>query len=190
MSKITPQEDLRVLYDFALEHCDTIGLNPSDTIACNKERLDKVLNEIKHPRLNQLVIEAHQNAIDKGWWENPKSFGEIIALIHSEASEALEQYRDGRKPTETYYSGKVVNDDIITIHAETKNKTAMFFAPSKYVSHHIFIDKPEGIPSELADVVIRVMDICGYYGIDLEAAIKEKMDYNKTRPLMHGGKAI
>ena len=45
-----------------------------------------------------------------------------------------------------------------------------------------------GIPSELADIVIRVMDLCGYYGIDLEQAIKEKHEYNKTRPYKHGGK--
>ena len=45
-----------------------------------------------------------------------------------------------------------------------------------------------GIPSELADIVIRVMDLCGYYGIDLEQAIKEKHEYNKSRPYKHGGK--
>lgn len=45
-----------------------------------------------------------------------------------------------------------------------------------------------GIPSELADIVIRVMDLCGYYGIDLEEAIKNKHEYNKARPYKHGGK--
>lgn len=48
--------------------------------------------------------------------------------------------------------------------------------------------KLQGIPSELADVVIRVMDICGYYGIDLEKAISEKHEFNKKRPYKHGGK--
>lgn len=45
--------------------------------------------------------------------------------------------------------------------------------------------KPEGIPIELADCMIRILDFCGAYGIDIEAAIKEKMEYNKTRPFMH-----
>ncbi len=50
--------------------------------------------------------------------------------------------------------------------------------------------KMEGVPSELADIVIRVMDLCGYYGVDLEAAIAEKHAYNVTRPFKHGGKKL
>lgn len=48
--------------------------------------------------------------------------------------------------------------------------------------------KPEGIPIELADVIIRVLDYCGYAGIDIDAAISQKHEYNKTRPYRHGGK--
>lgn len=51
-------------------------------------------------------------------------------------------------------------------------------------------DKPEGVPIELADVLIRIADLCGEYGIDLEGAVKQKMAYNKTRPYRHGGKRI
>lgn len=42
--------------------------------------------------------------------------------------------------------------------------------------------KPEGIPIELADVIIRVLDYCGYAGIDIDAAISQKHEYNRTRP--------
>lgn len=124
--------------------------------------------------INQLVLEAHQNAVDKGWWEEERSFGEIIALIHSEASEALEDYRNGKKPTEVWYENKV-RSGIGTIETTTQ------ITPEW---------KPCGIPSELADIVIRVMDACGRYGIDLEQVIQEKMAYNATRPQRHGGKKI
>ncbi len=48
--------------------------------------------------------------------------------------------------------------------------------------------KPCGIPSELADVVIRIFDFCGGNGIDLEKIILEKMEYNETRPYKNGKK--
>jgi NTP pyrophosphatase (non-canonical NTP hydrolase) len=106
--------------------------------------------------ISSLIREAHQNAINKGWYEEPRAFGELIALIHSEASEALEDHRNGRGFREIYYEG----------------------------------DKPCGIPTELADVVIRIFDLCGYLGIDLEEAIRIKMAYNATRPQRHGGKKL
>jgi len=49
-----------------------------------------------------------------------------------------------------------------------------------------FPEKPEGVPAELADIVIRVFDLAGWMEIDLEAAIIEKLDYNATRSYKHG----
>lgn len=109
--------------------------------------------------IKELVNEAHENATRKGWHDEKRSFGELIALCHSELSEALEEHRNGHSETEIYYN---------------ENKP----------------DKPEGIPIEVADVIIRIFDMCGLYGIDLENAITTKMEYNKSRPHRHGGKVI
>jgi len=46
------------------------------------------------------------------------------------------------------------------------------------------------VPSELADIIIRVMDICGLYGIDIDKAVKEKLQFNESRPYRHGGKVV
>lgn len=46
--------------------------------------------------------------------------------------------------------------------------------------------KPEGFPSEMADIIIRVLDACGEYKIDIERAMHEKVKYNMSRPHMHG----
>lgn len=46
--------------------------------------------------------------------------------------------------------------------------------------------KPEGFPSELADIVIRVADLAGAAGIELEREIRRKMSHNATRQLRHG----
>ena len=50
--------------------------------------------------------------------------------------------------------------------------------------------KPVGVPSELADIVIRCMDIAQEYEIDLEHEVIQKMEYNESRPFKHGGKAL
>ncbi|PAD73957.1 hypothetical protein [Paenibacillus campinasensis] len=123
--------------------------------------------------INELVQAAHQNAKDKGWWDEPRSFGEIIALIHSEVSEALEDHRNGKQPTEVWYEADGYEGPIIQSDMQ------------RYPEW-----KPCGIPSEFADVVIRIFDACGRYGIDLEKAITEKMAYNATRPQRHGGKVL
>ena len=57
-----------------------------------------------------------------------------------------------------------------------------------FVNTHQFDGKPEGFPSEIADIVIRCGDLAGIVGFDLEDAVKEKMTYNKSRPFMHGRK--
>ena len=41
---------------------------------------------------------------------------------------------------------------------------------------------------EIADTFIRLFDICGALGIDIEKEISKKMEYNKTRPRLHGKK--
>lgn len=126
--------------------------------------------------INELVKEAHETAVSKGWWDSAPSFGEILALIHSEASEALEDYRAGKLPSDVWYEVTAPSGKVLKIN------TPLEWAPEP--------QKPCGIPSELADIVIRVMDACGHYGIDLERAIAEKMAYNATRPQRHGGKVL
>lgn len=41
---------------------------------------------------------------------------------------------------------------------------------------------------ELADVVIRIMDFCAHFNLNLSAAIVAKMAYNEERPYKHGNK--
>jgi NTP pyrophosphatase (non-canonical NTP hydrolase) len=127
-----------------------------------------------------IIREAHSTAVEKGWWEQDRSFSEGIALMHSELSEALEEWRKHGMNKLLYYVYQFGPD---TSYLEVGIQTGPDpgdVAPGP--------GKPEGIAAELADVIIRIADYCGKYDIPLEEALKAKMAYNKTRPHRHGGK--
>lgn len=50
------------------------------------------------------------------------------------------------------------------------------------------IDGFSKVEEELADTMIRILDMAGGMGFDIEGALRAKMAYNKTRPYRHGGK--
>lgn len=45
--------------------------------------------------LNKISGRIYDTALEKGWYETERNFGETIALKHSELSEALEAFREG-----------------------------------------------------------------------------------------------
>lgn len=147
-----------------------------------RENFQKIFDDTLFSKLttsltiNKLVKQAHENAKEKGWWDKEASFGELISLCHAELSEALEDYRDGEKISRISYGCE-------------KGRLCLDYPHVKQCGNCEF-GKPVGIPIELADVVIRISDMCGHYEIDLEAAITEKMEYNKTRSHRHGDEVI
>jgi hypothetical protein len=114
-------------------------------------------------------------AEEKGWHEGEElSFGEFIALCHSELSEALEIYR---------------NKGASAIPV-VKPFEWMEHASWGAVTMKVVTSAPVGIPIELADVIMRILDYCETHGIPMYQAIEMKMNYNKTREHRHGGKVI
>ena len=94
-------------------------------------------------------------------WNQKITFGEMMALLHSEVSEALEAWRVNglRDTTRVHVPGTA-------------------------------LPKPEGVGSEFADILIRLLTFSHSCGIDLINEVERKMDYNATRPYRHGGKKI
>jgi NTP pyrophosphatase (non-canonical NTP hydrolase) len=128
--------------------------------------------------LNGLAEEIHENSVRHDWWAPrivatttgevasvPRELPEILMLIDTETAEAMEEWRDGHAPDQIYYTHEDGQACVIEDCPDTK---------------------PEGVPIELADVLIRVLDACVWLGIDIERALRIKMDYNRTRSINHG----
>jgi NTP pyrophosphatase (non-canonical NTP hydrolase) len=55
-------------------------------------------------QIDYLVAESYKNAVSKGFHDEPRSVGDLIALMHSELSEAFEHYRNGHEPQEVFWT--------------------------------------------------------------------------------------
>ena len=92
---------------------------------------------------------VHENAQAKGFWDTDRNFGEMVALIHSEVSEALEAHRHGNPP-----------DDKLPGY--------------------------NGVTVELADTIIRIMDLSAAKRMHVAEAIIDKTLFNQGRIYKHG----
>lgn len=85
----------------------------------NQEIPTTTANDFIIGAINQLAFLAHDTAKSKGWWEEPRTDGDCIALMHSELSEALEAARQGNPPDDKIpeFSGVVaeLGDTVIRI---------------------------------------------------------------------------
>ncbi len=107
-----------------------------------------------------LTFFCHGQAKENGWWTDmstgrdmtsagypkiqpQKNVGELLCLVHSEVSEAMEGHR------------KLLMDDKLP--------------------HRTMLEV------ELADALIRIYDLAGGLGLDVAAAVAEKLEFNATR---------
>jgi len=100
-----------------------------------------------------------------------------LGLIVTEASEGIEEVRKGHPAGVTYYSGGTgygLDRDDLQPHERFDANGAQ--------------RKPEGLRSELSDVIIRAFDLAFELDLDLAADIDEKLTYNATRARLHGKK--
>ena len=119
--------------------------------------------------LKELQEKIHGNAVNKGFWDKEKNFAEELMLVVTELSESVEAHRNDKKAK--------VGKHKMQLSMNSEKFTESFEKNIK-----------DSVEDELADSIIRVIDLCAGLNIDIEYFIKEKMKYNETREYLHGKK--
>jgi len=96
---------------------------------------------------DKMAAEAARTAIRSGWWITPRSDEELAALINSEVGEAVECIR--MRQNELWFRCVPENKG----HTNRECGGACTAYPKCRGG------KPEGLPAELADIIIRIMDM-------------------------------
>jgi NTP pyrophosphatase (non-canonical NTP hydrolase) len=122
--------------------------------------------------LTELRDKIHDNSRQKGFWDEPRNIGEALMLIVTELSEALESHRK---------TGTIKHLDVMV-------KKAMNEMEEDEFKEHFAIMVKDSFEDEMADSIIRILDLCGGLDIDIEWHIVAKMKYNDSRTRLHGKK--
>lgn len=131
--------------------------------------------------MQQLIKRAHEMAKEKGFWESERNKSELLMLIVSELAEAMEALR------KDHYANKEMIDGLyqdVMIHKYEDEFNIMNGPWKKDFEAHV----KSTFEDEIADVAIRLFDLCGGLGVNLEKHVEMKMMYNSMRGYKHGKK--
>jgi NTP pyrophosphatase (non-canonical NTP hydrolase) len=131
--------------------------------------------------MQQLIKKAHEMAKEKGFWESERNKSELLMLIVSELAEAMEALRKDHYADKTMVNG--LYQDIV-IHKYDDEFNIMDGPWKQGFETHI----KSTFEDEIADVAIRLFDLCGGLGVNLEKHVEMKMMYNSMRGYKHGKK--
>lgn len=140
--------------------------------------------------LNDLAREVYKNAVDHGFYDAELNLldavggdidesitlmhfalGQRIALIHSELSEALEADRKNKFADLAGFNGP----------KQMTPRTGVDPFRDKFETHI-----KDTLEDEIADALIRILDLCAARNIDIGTHVRLKMSYNAGRPHKHG----
>jgi NTP pyrophosphatase (non-canonical NTP hydrolase) len=115
----------------------------------------------KFEMLNDMAKTIYQNNKEKGFWDKERNMGETLMLVVTELAEAMEAYRKGQLAP----------------------------VPVPFVDNEVFkAHYKDTFEDEIADSIIRLLDLCGGFHIDIAFHVREKVQYNMSRERLHGKK--
>lgn len=178
-----------------------IRLNVSKALATAMEAVEAVeAAKEERPTLGALSEKVYDNAREKGFWEGDGSpVAAHLALVHMLLSRAMEADRKGEGREEVERALLLAGEGVLLLlegyvaklGAEEQSaltKLALTHSEASEAAEAVLRDDTEAFGEELADVVIRCLDLAEGYGLGMEEEVLSKMEKNAGREHMHGGK--
>lgn len=130
--------------------------------------------------LNELAKQIYEGNKLRGFDVAKENIGQTLMLIVSELAEALEADRKNRRQMLGVFEQELsyAECSIDTFEADNEN--------CDWIKHRFETTVKDTFEDEIADTFIRLFDLCGGIGIDIEKHIDLKLKYNATRPFKHG----
>lgn len=134
--------------------------------------------------LRQMAADVREVNEANGWFDGDRSVGDGMALLHEEVAEAFSAWRkhgfaDRIEAMPHYFQEAHCARCGANREDAYRNDDMICGVP-----------KPEGYGSELADVLIRLLDQADRDGVDLVAEFERKLAYNATRGYRHGNRRV
>ena len=130
------------------------------------DALDYIEQLENHISLNTLRDSIFEDAVAHGLWEKTDN--------------AVQRFIEEYQRLEMYNLRCVPDQD------EVLRKKAVNVIQTEIMELEYSSDNKEAYTEELADVIIASLSVAGKLGIDIDAAVRRKMEINRARPWKHG----
>jgi len=138
--------------------------------------------------LNAACQEEYKYAQRQGFGK--QHIGTKLMLVVTELSEALEADRCGRHADVERFNKNLPmmlrNLRKADLQERDEDKIKAYIKAKEEFKKNFEKHIKDTFEDEIADAFMRLMDLCGEYGIDIERHIMMKAMYNEMRPPKHG----
>lgn len=129
--------------------------------------------------LNELSTKIHNVNKEKGFYDELREIGTFLMLVVSELSKALEADRKNNSNKLEIFLDDLKYAKLSIEDFSLQNDNC------NWIKNKFETTIKDSFEDEIADAMIRLLDLCGYLNIDIEKHISLKLKYNETRPYKH-----